>query len=337
MDDVDTPAAGSGSGLTYEERQERVRERLRAEAAARITAAEPKAGRERRRFRRGVVIACVVGAVALASWLPDFFDAVRRELAKPPAEQADPYEPSESDPWAGSPAEGWYEGADAIKLPKAKAVGKLSAKQVGDALRQVKDVLVDTGIDPGTLRGGRPGRLLSSLDPGDNVTLYEIERALEEPDDYYDPTVYTTRFKPGQVELATDKVKVEGAMSFRESDYRGVQVHADYSFVYAVRRPGRSGVTRVIVRRVIDMAMIDPGNVPAEERDQYSVGKLRMVGWQADISNSACGVYDGFLHPQFDDEEAIGDPVDGPGADPYDRGSEIDDDARAECGYATRV
>jgi hypothetical protein len=45
-------------------------------------------------------------------------------------------------PFRGSPARSWSEGADAIELPAAKAVGDMSKGQGEQALRQTKDFLV---------------------------------------------------------------------------------------------------------------------------------------------------------------------------------------------------
>ena len=79
-----------------------------------------------------------------------------RPTAAPSAREPDV--PTLKRPFAGSPAEGWADGADAIVLPRATPVGTLSRAQVTFALKETKQLLVTANLDPRTLRGIRCAR-----------------------------------------------------------------------------------------------------------------------------------------------------------------------------------
>lgn len=85
-----------------------------------------------------------------------------QETARPtaaPSGDAFPDRPTLKDPFRGSPAVRWADGAAGIVPPEAKAVGGMSKEQVAHALRSTKEVLVAANLDPATLRGsGRKRR-----------------------------------------------------------------------------------------------------------------------------------------------------------------------------------
>ncbi|WP_307792480.1 hypothetical protein [Streptomyces verrucosisporus] len=58
-------------------------------------------------------------------------------------------------PFAGSPARRWAEGADAIEMPKATAVGGVPAAEIRAALERTKKFLVAANLDRDVLYGPR--------------------------------------------------------------------------------------------------------------------------------------------------------------------------------------
>jgi hypothetical protein len=308
-------------------------------------ASRDRAGRRRLWAIIGVPVALAVAVVALKpSLLPGdpFGKGTPQAAASPlPAETAAPTAPPAGtapetptldEPFAGSPALRWADGAAGIVPPKATAVAGLSKSQVELALQQTRKLLVNANLDPKTLRGERPRAALAVLDPKQPEMLDDLNRSLRAPDEDDDPLRMFSRFDPADVELVGDVVKTRGRMTVGKGDQGGVAVHADYTFVYPlVRTDGSTEVTRTIVRRVLDVELPDPA------RYRVTPGKLNVLRYDVDSGNSACGVYDGYLHPQFNSADPTGEPATGPTTDPYDRSQDLDRDRPDTCGTVSRV
>ncbi len=249
-----------------------------------------------------------------------------------PADEAFPATPTLKAPFAGSPAVRYADGAAGIVPPDAEPVGRLSKDEVAGVLRKAKELLVEANLNPRTLRGGRPTAALDLVDPLQPDVREDLEAGLSKPDREHDPLRLFTRFDPHEVRLAGDVVKTRGRMTFKEGRDGALAVHADYTFVYPVVKAaaGASEVARTVVRRVVDIEINDP------RRFQVTPGKLALTGYDSDFANTACEVYDGFLHPQFSDSRA-GAVASGPAVDPYDRSKEMTGDPEAGCGTVTRT
>ncbi|MDH6440621.1 hypothetical protein M2158_009162 [Streptomyces sp. SAI-144] len=240
--------------------------------------------------------------------------------------------PTLDDPFAGSPAKRWADGAAGIAVPEAKAVGGRSKATTEQALELTRKLLVESNLDPGTLRGEHPKAALDVLDPVQKEVRGLMETALGKPDRKHDPLWMFSRFDPKEVRLVGDVVKTRGRMTFKAGDHASVAVHADYTFVYpVVQTNGSTEVTRTIIRRVLDVEISDPA------RYQVTPGKLTVVKWDQDINNSACEVYDGFLHPDFASSEPTGPAPSGPTKDPYDRSQPLGPNRDESCGTVSRV
>ncbi|MFF4740153.1 hypothetical protein ACFY2W_30365 [Streptomyces sp. NPDC001262] len=280
----------------------------------------------------------VVNPGMVVSWLPG--GSHKKTAAPLPAETARPTgapgaasgAPTLSRPFAGSPAEQYADGAAGIVVPEAASVGTMSKEQVASALAATKDFLVAANLDPATVRGGRPEAAIALVDPQQGDVVSEMNTALSKPDRNHDPLHFFSRFDPNEVKMVGDVVKTRGRMTFKEGRDGSVAVHADYTFVYPLTKEaeGSREVERTIVRRVVDTEVLDPG------RFQVTAGKLTLTSFQVNFANSGCGVYDGFLHPEFgtrsrQEPDATGSPV-----DPYDRSHELDSSG-GQCGTATRT
>jgi hypothetical protein len=306
-------------------------------------------GRAARRRRRwailGVPVAIAVAVVAMKpSLLPgDLFGKATPEAATSPlsAETAAPTAPPAStapetptldEPFAGSPALRWADGAAGIVPPKATAVGEVPKDRVELALQQTKKLLVGANLDPKTLRGEHPEAALAVLDPKQPEMVDDLNRSLRAPDEDDDPLRMFSRFDPDDVRLVDDVVKTRGRMTFKRVDRTGVAVHADYTFVYPlVRADGSTEVTRTIVRRVLDVELSDPS------RYEVTPGRLTVLRYDVTSGNSACDVYDGYLHPRFDSADPTGAPPNGPTTDPYDRSEDLDATRSDACGSVSRI
>ncbi|MFF5702507.1 hypothetical protein ACFY7H_08375 [Streptomyces sp. NPDC012794] len=105
--------------------------------------------------------------------------------------------PTLKEPFRGSPALQWADGAAGIETPEPAAVGGLSKQQVADALAMTERLLIASNPDPATLRGKRPGAALDLLDPLQSDGKGLMERAPASPSVDRDPLWLFSRFAPG--------------------------------------------------------------------------------------------------------------------------------------------
>jgi len=222
-----------------------------------------------------------------------------------------------ADPFAGTPAENFADGAAGIVLPTAHPVGSYSAAQVAVAYALTRKLLIAADLDPGTLRGGRPdmfARLLAA--PERSYFLARLGRTGVDSHGYALSTrSWVISFAPGTV-LVGSVIRVHGvmtALAVRRSGRAVLRVYADYLFVYPVQRSGLPLTRmRIVAREAVDVDFArwsDPG------------GPLQP--WWRPIGGGPagvrCDINDGFVHPQF--PASLPDKVHPSGApiDPYDQ------------------
>ncbi|MGW0854041.1 hypothetical protein [Streptomyces sp. NPDC002690] len=301
-----------------------------------------------------LVVALLVVAVApnrVAGWLSgDFSGPGGEEVATAPLadETARPTAPPAADgvgelptldePFRGSPAATWKDGAAGIHLPDAKATGWMTKAQVADALARTRDFLVATSLDPATLRGERPEAAIAQINPQQTDMRDYLANAFRTPDKDHDPLMLFSRFRPSQVRLVGDVVKTRGRVTFAEGKRGALEVTADISYVYPLVRAaaGSDEVARTIVRRETVVSWSDPAKV------RIDPGTFSLVSYTAHTANGGCDPRRGYLLPEFADDRATTDDASGPAVDPYDRSTAMDDllpeqGESATCGRATRT
>ncbi|WP_405979185.1 hypothetical protein [Streptomyces sp. NBC_00158] len=250
------------------------------------------------------------------------------ESVRPTAapEAAYPDSPTLKEPFRGSPAAQWADGAAGIEVPEAAAVGWMSKEQVADALSKAKRFLVAADLDPANLKGGRPEGALALLDPRQPEVPERVERSLAQPDGADSPVLLFTRFDPAEAQPVGDVVKVRGSMRVAAGEPGEVLLVTDYTFVHPMTRADRS-VQRTIVRRQITFSVLDPS------RWQATQGRLQLHTYKSEWSNVQCEATRGFLHPDFPKDTSGGTRPSGTPRDPYDRSGDIQGDG---CGTVTR-
>ncbi|MFD5464000.1 hypothetical protein ACFWIQ_14455 [Kitasatospora sp. NPDC127059] len=287
--------------------------------------------------------------------VPTVAPETARPTTAPPSTPDD--QPTVDHPWKASPAEGWPTGTEAMVLPEAKATGVFSADEVAAQLQQVKDYLAAANLDPKVIGGARPDAALAMLDRDDRKT---VAAALDHPGKDSDPLNWFARFDPREALLVGDSVKAQGRISYEGDGSGGVLIHTDFTFVYPVQpgpdarklaeaRPAPSGsapqsvglvraatasagdtwTTRAIVRRVDDYRFYDPSRYKVEPK------KIVFKRYQVDLGNNDCYVYDGFVHPQFNQFARPHPEQTGPTGDPYDRSQDLDENRG--CGTTSRT
>ncbi|MGI5478807.1 hypothetical protein [Streptomyces lavendofoliae] len=230
--------------------------------------------------------------------------------------------PTLAEPFRGSPAARWADGAAGITVPPARATGWMDAAQVERALRQSRDFLVAAGLDPRVLRGERPAKAIALLNPHQADVQEYLRAALSTagtPE--RDPLLLFSRFRPEQARLVGDVVKTRGRLTYREGKRGAVEVTADVTFVYPVAPAGDggrdAGVVRTIVRREVVMSWDDPAKVITEP------GTMSLVSYALDMTNGGCSAPTGYFVPPFGTADER--PADGTRqVDPYDRSKPID-------------
>ncbi|MFH8925829.1 hypothetical protein [Streptomyces pristinaespiralis] len=230
--------------------------------------------------------------------------------------------PTLAEPFRGSPAARWADGAAGITVPPARATGWMDAARVERALRQSRDFLVAAGLDSRVLRGERPTKAIALLNPHQKDVQEYLRTSLSSkaPTPETDPLLLFSRFRPEQARLVGDVVKTRGRLTYREGKRGALEVTADVTFVYPTTPAGDDGrdaeVVRTIVRREVVMSWDDPAKVVTEP------GTMSLVSYALDMTNGGCSAPTGYFVPPFGtaDEQ----PTDATRVDPYDRSEPID-------------
>ncbi|WP_155128179.1 hypothetical protein [[Actinomadura] parvosata] len=228
--------------------------------------------------------------------------------AGPVPEETTPVRPTAQGPFAGSPAEGWAEGADGFDLPKAKATGGLSEKDVAKGIERTRALLSAAHLDRKTLFGGHPAAFVKLL-PRDERSWFTKRLHREGRDG---TRSWVTSFAPKTAERASDVVKVRGRTklsSFRLDGRRGAKLETDHIIVHAVQRPGQPETAIRLVTRQRGTFLI------------YREGE-ELVVWVRQMGGSAtparCDVDDAYIHPFYADSAPSTKRPEGAPVDPYD-------------------
>ncbi|ARH89548.1 hypothetical protein [Streptomyces sp. MOE7] len=245
-----------------------------------------------------------------------------------------------AEPFRGSPAVHWADGAAGITVPPAEATGWMDAAQVERALRQSRDFLVAAGLDSRVLRGERPTKAIALLNPHQKDVQEYLRTALSStaPSPETNPLLLFSRFRTQQARLVGEVIKTRGRLAYRKGKRGAVEVTADVTFVYPVTPAGDGGrdaeVVRTIVRRKVVMSWDDPAKVITEP------GTMSLVSYALDMTNGGCAAPTGYFVPPFG--TAGEQPADkAHRVDPYDRSRPIDTShgttvTRNGCATATR-
>jgi hypothetical protein len=297
---------------------ERARQAKAAQARSRRAKRPPDAysprpaSREGR--RRAISLAITVGVVAAliavsvglsrlhlgphSTAKPDNTPVTGKSSASPlPTVTPPPF--TVSDPFAGSPAEGYADGAAGIATPAAHAVGSYSAAQVRAAYATVWKLLIAGHLNRAVLAGGSPKAFARLLIPTER-SWFERHlgwQGLDKHGEIRSSRAWLTSFVPGSTELVGAVIKVHGSMTAaaRRSGHNPVlSIKADYLFVYPIQRAGGPPSTRMrIVARTVLTVQFATWNDPGGSLEPWVASA---PGGPAGI---LCGIYDGFVHPAF--------------------------------------
>lgn len=239
------------------------------------------------------------------------------------AETAAPGEETAADPFAGSPAEKYADGAAGFVMPKAKAIGGVSKKDVAKAMDRTRDLMAAAYLDHKTLAGGKPSAFMKLLDREQRVWYRKnLDRKKPDKDDF-DSRGWVISFAPKTAQLSTDVIKVSGRTTLtkaRKYGRRGALLKLNHLVVYAVHRPGQPATTVRLVAH-------PTGSVFVYREAGELV--LWLENWGASSTPARCDVDDAFIHPSYADSAPDTVGASGPPSDPYDPHEE--EDRKNEC------
>lgn len=223
-----------------------------------------------------------------------------------------------SDPFAGTPAEDYADGAAGIVVPRAHAVGSYSATQVRAAYATVRKLLIAGHLNATVLAGGSPTAFARLLIPTERSWFDRNldKQGLDRHGYIRSSRAWLTSFDPGTTALVGTVIKVHGFMTATAGRSRQTPVliiSANYLFVYPVQQAGGqpSGRMRIVARTDLTVQFAtwnDPG------------GSLEP--WLASAPGGPagilCGINDGFVHPAFPGGPPSPVKPTGKPIDPYD-------------------
>src|SRR5215472_2762820 len=204
-----------------------------------------------------------------------------------------------ADPFAGTPAAGYADGADGILIPAAHAVGGYSATQVRAAYREVRRILIAAHLNRSVLAGRSPTAFASLLIQEQRSWFDRNldKQGIDRHGNARSSRTWLTSFAPGTTDLIGAVIKVHGRMTAAaqgSGNSRVLSIRADYLFVYPVQQAGGDASTRIrIVARTVLTVQFATWNDPG--------GPLQP--WVSDVlggpAGGICGINDGFVHPAF--------------------------------------
>ncbi len=250
-----------------------------------------------------------------ASGRPSQTTAPAVKLSTQPLSPADTDGPP-ADPFSGTPAASWADGAAGIAVPAARAQDRYSAAQVRSAMETTRKLLIAGNLNWPTLRGGRPTAYADLLTGQQRATFLAGLRtkALNKDGTQKNTRTWVTSFAPGSTQFVTTVIKVHGTMSARAASESGtpvLRVRFDYLFVFAIEPPGDPADWMRVVQQQygsVDFAHWDKPDGPLQPWiNDTGVG----------TAGVQCSARDGYLHPDFPQGSSSGVPASGAPQNPY--------------------
>ncbi|HUR02387.1 MAG TPA: hypothetical protein VM347_07605, partial [Nonomuraea sp.] len=204
---------------------------------------------------------------------------------------AAPGEETAADPFEGSPAEKYADGAAGFVMPEARSLGKLSKKDVVKALERTRGLMAAAFLDHKTLMGGKPTAFIKLLDREQRVWFRKNLDLRKKDKDDFDSRGWVLSFAPKTAQLSTDIIKVNGRTTLakaRKYGHNGALVKLNYIITYAVHRPGAPATT-------IRLVAHPTGSVFVYREAGELV--LWLENWGASSTPARCDVDDAFVHP----------------------------------------
>jgi len=203
-----------------------------------------------------------------------------------------------ADPFAGTPADHWADGAAGITIRAAAPHGPFTASEVAAAYATTRKLLIAQDLDHTTLLGGAPTAFADVLTAQQRTQFVTGLNKIGLSKQGYSLSTrgWVASFAPGTTTLIGNVVKVNGTMSARSAVYKGstvLDIDVNYRFVYPVEPPHAPADWMRVVGQVSGYfefnTFRDPGG--ALEPWDYSVFPAE--------AGARCGMADGYIHPDY--------------------------------------
>jgi len=220
-----------------------------------------------------------------------------------------------ADPFAGTPADGWADGAAGIVTSHARPVGGFTAAQVAAAYATTRKLLIAAALDPKTLRGGAPTAFASLLIGQQRKDFLAglNKTGLAKDGSPRSSRNWVVSFAPGSTVLIGPVIKVHGTMSVRATTYSGykaLEIQVNYRFVYPVEPPGAPADWM----RVVDAIY---GPVYFGDFAHTGTSLQPWVDYSDAPAGARCDMSDGYVHPEFPSGSPDSVRPSGAAVDPY--------------------
>jgi len=223
-----------------------------------------------------------------------------------------------SDPFAGTPAEAWADGAAGIVIPQAQQTGPYTAAQVQAAYETTRQLLIAAHLDPQTLNGGLPVAYANLLQPLVRNAFWANLNTVGVNNDGapLSTRAWVTSFAPGTTVLIGNVIKVAGTMSAQPETNplieggQALDIVVNYRFVYPVEPPGDPGAWMRVV-----------GIASGKVRFSPSSNGGPLLPWDDTapaVAGARCDSVDGYVHPDYANGPPENVQASGPPFDPYD-------------------
>jgi hypothetical protein len=322
--------------LSAEEREKHARETQRTQQRARKTDRKARRRRGLRRAAWGLVAVVVVaGGGAFAYTRLAHSASSAGNSASISAQSPDGQSGPPSDPFQGTPADKWADGAAGITIPAAKAVGPYSASQVAAAYQATKKLLIAANMNPQTLAGGAPTAFADLLGTKQQRTQFLAglsAKGLAKDQRQNSTRIMVVSFAPGTTQLIGSVIKVHGTMSAHAVTVSGspqLDIDVNYIFVYPIEPPGRPADWMRFFASDYDSYAFgqfdDPGG-PLEAWDQTVVG----------TDGAVCYTTGGYDYPDYPSMRVPNPKQSGKAIDPYAPGTASPGSGNPVCGNSTQ-
>jgi hypothetical protein len=221
-----------------------------------------------------------------------------------------------SDPFAGTPADNWADGAAGIVIPRGKPVGEYSASQVSYAYQTTKKLLAAAALDKRTLLGGAPTAFTSLLSQLNRTQFMgDLNKiGLDKKGEAVSSRAEIISFAPGTTKLIGSVIKVHGTMSARATtDSHGarvLEVNVNYLVTYPVEPPSApQNWMRVVAHFDGHVTFGDWAGAQTPFEPWWTLGRS--------VAGIRCSTPDGYVHPDFPSGPPDQVQPSGPPIDPY--------------------
>jgi hypothetical protein len=237
-----------------------------------------------------------------------------------------------SDPFAGTPADGWADGLAGIVPPPARPVGSFTAAQVAAAYATTRKLLIAANLDRQTLLGGPPAAFAKLLTAEQRATFLASldKKGLDKDGSRLSTRLWVASFAPGSTELIGNVIKVHGTMSarpVRESGGVALAIVVNYIFAYAIEPPNDSANWMRLLDHQYGSFDFAPWDDPGGALEPWDRTIIGHAGIQ-------CGTTDGYIHPDYPSERSANVSESGPVINPYSTATSIPGGGAA-CGRMT--